>query len=107
MQTGENITPSDFGEIAAWAVGFFKNADNAERPGLFDLDSRHGYVRLGETKLDEAVSFGFSKIRGLMNPKGDLQAVLSGARDHLVLTVSGCASLEPVVQSTPTYALGA
>ena len=92
--TGENRTRFD---MAAWTLRFFRDADNKEQRGLIDLDPRKGYVRLGETRLAKE-AFGYSHVRGLMNPKGDLQAVFSGRQGQLVLTLS--AGLEPVVQST-------
>ena len=91
-------------KMAAWLLRFFRQADNVERRDLLDLDPRRGYVRLGDTKLREE-TFGYSRVRGLMNPKGDLQAVLTGPRGQIVLTVS--AGLDPVVQFAEALPMGA
>lgn len=77
----------DIERVAGLALDFFRRADNASVPGLFDLDPRDGYVRLGATRVKGELAQYSSVIRGLMNPSCDLQAVLSSDFGEAVLTV--------------------
>lgn len=74
--------------LAQAVVDFFHQADNSQGAPFFDLDPRPGHVRLGETRAIGPLASYASKVRGLMNAKGDLQAVLSRGADVTIVTIS-------------------
>ena len=75
-------------KLAQATKEFFQKADNEESPCAFDLDPRPGHVRLGETRVVGPFSAFASVVRGLMNDKGDLQAILSQDQETTILTIT-------------------
>lgn len=75
-------------QLAHLTTQFFLQADNTSHAGRFDLDPREGYVRLGQTKANGLLGSEIEEVRGLMNPRRELQAILSGRCGDSVFTIS-------------------